>query len=109
LAKQVCGNWSARRTHKAEIEDYLYCVIEDHVKNGMTEEEAFRKAREQAGAIDSLRVELEKSSRLRLTSPSVQKWCRTLCPALVVGGPLLRESLLAGWTLSHVFAVDRTS
>lgn len=105
LAKKACGNWLARRTHQAEIEDYLFCVVEDHMKNGMTAEEAFRKASEQLGTLDPLRVELEKSSRLSLTSPSVQRFALGTFAALVVGGLLLRESLLAGWTLSHVFAV----
>jgi hypothetical protein len=105
LARNACGNWLARRAYQAEIEDYLYCVIEEHLNSGATEEVAFCKAREQLGGIGSLRAELQESSRIRISSASLRRIAVCTFTALVIGGLLLREGLIAGWTWSHLVAV----
>jgi|GEM_PF-2861103 hypothetical protein len=104
LARKTCGSWFSRRAYQAEIEDYLHCVVEDHVANGATQEAAFEIARKQLGSIESLRGELEQSSRPTFSWAASKKLAFSATAALLVGGLILRLGLSAGWTMSHVLA-----
>lgn len=71
LASKAAGGWMARRIDQAELEDYLFCVIEEKMRNGLDEQQAFEQAQQQLGELDSLHAELKRARRSQLTSPHV--------------------------------------
>ena len=58
LASKAAGGILARSSHRAELEDHLYCIIEENMRNGMTEHEAFEHAQKQFGSINLIRTEI---------------------------------------------------
>ena len=58
LASKAAGGILARSSHRAELEDHLYCIIEENMRNGMTEHEAFEQAQKQFGSIELIRTEM---------------------------------------------------
>ncbi len=102
LAAQVCGGWIARRLHQAEIEDYLFCVIEENVRTGLTEQQAFDRARVQIGEAATLRAELK---RARKSERSWQSMATTAIVLLAIAGVLWQQSELSRQAATDLLAV----
>lgn len=71
LASKAAGGILARSSHRAELEDHLYCIIEENMRNGMTEHEAFEHAQKQFGSINLIRTEMRLAFPLKT---SVIRW-----------------------------------
>lgn len=71
LASKAAGGILARSSHRAELEDHLYCIIEENMRNGMTEHEAFEHAQKQFGSIELIRTEMRLAYPLKT---SVVRW-----------------------------------
>ena len=57
----VLSNDSIKSKNIDELIDHLYCEVEQFIKNGKSEEQAFKAAIEKMGEIDMLAGEYEKN------------------------------------------------
>lgn len=102
LAAQVSGGWIARRIHQAELEDHLYCVVEEKIRNGLGEQAAFELAERQLGEALALRAELRRARRSQVKWPSVALATLIL---VTLAGIWWRESEVSQQAASNVLAV----
>lgn len=62
--QSVCSGWWHRDAKIVELADHLYCEIEHLQADGLSEEEAFQRATEKMGNIETLIVEHAKNRNL---------------------------------------------
>jgi hypothetical protein len=102
LAARACGNWFARRVHQSEIEDYLFCVVEENVRTGLDEQQAFEQARLRMGEATAIRAQLK---RARKSLVPLRYVIAVAVVTLAVAGVVWQQSEISRQTATDLLAV----